>query len=159
MTASETQPPQLDVQKLWLVALMTGLVAIVANLVVWAFATKVFDIQLAIPESPGSATYIDLPFYLVALVSLIATALGAGLLHLLLRYVPNPLTFFALISLGVLLASLVAPLTLNPEYASNAAKVSLVIMHVLAGVAIIGILGGTVDRFYDRTDEASVPER
>jgi lysylphosphatidylglycerol synthetase-like protein (DUF2156 family) len=110
-----------------------GLVAAVANLVVYLIATALLRIDLLIPQPPDMATLGPLPFPMVLIASFVPGLVAAGLL-LVLR---GNKQLFTIISVVALVLSMI-PL-LATGMATQTAIV-LGIMHVVAAVAIVGVL-------------------
>jgi hypothetical protein len=68
---------------------------------------------------------------------------ATAVLHLMLRFVPRPKVFFFWLASLAMIASLLAPLSLQ---ITDKAKVWLCSMHVVVGVVIISLLLATASR-------------
>jgi Family of unknown function (DUF6069) len=107
------------------------------SLIVWGLAS-LFDVDVLIPESPGSEALA--PISLLPIVVVVAAAtIGAGvLLWSLERFLPgSALATFQIVAVVALAVSLISPLMLDQDVE---AKLALVAMHLLVGSAIIGAL-------------------
>lgn len=145
------QPPsdKLDINagRLWgggVAAAVIG--AVVALVALWA-ATGVFDVTVAVPDSPGSDVYKELGAGPTLLVGFAAGIIATAVLHGLLLVAPRPLLFFQWLSLVVIAAAAIYPFTLNaPIPDERASEIALAVIHVVTGVAIVSLLSGIVPR-------------
>lgn len=120
---------------LWLTALVAGVAAALVNLLVYLLATTVFGLPLEIATPRGPTMPLTpMPIIITSFVPAIGAAV---LLALLNRFVRRPFPIFLAVAVVFLLLSLGAPLSL-PVAATT--KAILILMHVLAGAAIVGIL-------------------
>ena len=126
---------QLAGGSLWWGALLAMGVASISNALVFAMA-QALGVALRVSMASGQSPQ-PLPFALVIFASVVPALLAAGLLALLDRLTDRPVRLFQWISAGLALLSLVPPM-LQAEGA--AAKLILVIMHLIAAAAIIGVL-------------------
>lgn len=124
------------ITKVWWAALMGGGLAAVGNLVVFAVAGTL-GANLQIPATPGSTTLAPLTAGPVIGASLVPALFAGGLLAILGRFLRNPWPVFLVIAGVFLLVSFGGPLNLP---ADTTTKLVLSLMHVVAGVAIVGAL-------------------
>ncbi len=122
--------------RVWRAALVGGGLAVAGNLGVLAVA-DVLGVDLQIPTAPGSAAFAPLTPGPVIGASLIPALFAGVLLVVLGRFLRDPWPTFLVIAVLVLLASFAAPLRLP---IGSTAKLMLNLMHVVAGVAIVGAL-------------------
>jgi hypothetical protein len=122
--------------------LLTSAVAAGANALVY-FAARAGGVSLIFPMQPG-ASPSRLPIVMVVLVSAAAALSGSITLALMLRFFARGTRLFPIVGGVVLLLSLGLPLSLTAT--DGATKATLVFMHIVAGVSIIGLLSGTVGR-------------
>jgi hypothetical protein len=118
-------------------ALVAGLVALAANLLVYLLAPALFDFSLAIPiMGPGSPIQ-HLPFTMVAIVTLVATFGATILLALLNRFTMRPVMIFHGIAVVFLLLSFSGPFSLPvPPFV----RITLASMHVITAAAVVIVL-------------------
>lgn len=119
--------------------LIGGAIAAVGNLIVYAIALGM-GIPLRIPATPGAADLTALSPVPVVISSLIPAIGAALLLALLARFVARP-RFIFLIVAGIFLALSFVPVLSLPVAAS--AQVTLGLMHIVAGAAIVWALTST----------------
>jgi hypothetical protein len=119
----------------WNVGLLAALVAAVANLLVYLVATTLFGQELLVPGPEGVMTAIGhIP---VVLFSVAPAILAALLAAFLARRTAAPRRLFLGIALAVLLLSFLSPFTVD---ASASTRLTLELMHLVAGVAIVAPL-------------------
>lgn len=139
-TTSHTQTHPLSYRHLWRAGWLAVVVAAVANAIVFAMEKSLFGLPMLVALIPGTAP-APLPWLLVIGTSVVA-AIGATLLLALLvraQRTPaqRPLRWFQIIAVIVLILSFWGPLTTEADAAT---KVALAVMHVVAAVAIVGVL-------------------
>lgn len=104
-------------------------------LIVWGVAA-LFDVEVLIPELPGSDTLASITLLPIVVVVAVASIAAGVLLWTLERFVPgSALAIFQIVAVVALALSLISPLTLAQDVE---AKLALVAMHLLVGSAIIG---------------------
>ncbi len=125
------------ISKLWWVGIVAGVVSAVGNLIFF-FITSVAGISYMIPiENPDVLE--PLPATVVAIASFVP-AIGATILFALLgRFLSQGVRIFTIISIVFLVLSFAMPFTL-PAAVPMATKIALNVMHVISGVAIVGVL-------------------
>jgi hypothetical protein len=79
-----------------------------------------------------------LPVEMVVLTSVAAAIAGTAVAAVLGRFAPGHARLFPIVGLGFLLLSLAGPVTL--EGTDAATKATLMLMHVVAAAATIGLL-------------------
>jgi len=119
-------------------ALAAVVVAILANLVVYVVARGLFDVSFVMPYEGMDSTPKRLPAAMVAIVSGLTAVVAAALFWALDRFGRRPLTVFRAIAGLVLLVSFGGPLSLDDT--STSTRVALIVMHVVAAAAIVGLL-------------------
>lgn len=123
--------------KLWWVGIVAGVVSAVGNLIFF-FITSVAGISYMIPVQ-NPEVLEPLPAMVVAIASFMP-AIGATILFALLgRFLSQGVRIFTIISVLFLIVSFAMPFTL-PAAVPMATKIALNVMHVISGVAIIGVL-------------------
>lgn len=114
-----------------------GALAVAANLLVYVVALFVLRLELLMPPIPPASE----PATLIAPAVIIASfvpALGAGALYwLLARFTPAYRRVFLIVSVLFLLLSFSAPFALPVALAT---QITLNLMHLAAGVLIIGAI-------------------
>lgn len=113
--------------------LIAFVIGVADSLVVWAVAA-LFDVEILVPDAPGSETLAAITLLqIVAVVAVVSVAAGA-LLWGLERLTRRALAAFQVIALTVLILSLFAPLMLDQDVEG---KLALLAMHLLVGSAVI----------------------
>lgn len=133
---------RIDAGRLWGAGVATAAIAAVAGAVVFLFATEIFDLNLRV-RTGSSGPYQDLAVTQVLIVGFLAGVVATAVLHLFLRFVPRPTVFFFWLAFLAMVASLLAPLSLQ---ITDKAKIALCAMHVVVGVVIISLLLATASR-------------
>ena len=118
-------------------ALVGGGLAVAGNLLVYALARYALRLELVMPPTPVMPDPAPLNIIAVILATLIP-AVGAGLVYwLLARFVKRGRVVFLAVSAVFLLLSFAGPFTLPAELAT---QLTLNLMHLVAGAAIVGAL-------------------
>lgn len=133
MLSSAHTGKSVAVHRLWWVAPLAGAVAAVGNLMVWALG-RALAIPLDIPMGAQTTTLTAGP---IIAASFVPALLAAVLLAMLSRLAARPLWVFQLVGGVALLLSLLGPLALP---VAGATKAVLLGMHVVAALAIVGVL-------------------
>ncbi len=132
-TLSSGATQQVVLRKIPLAALIGGVIGAVGNVLVFFIAQAlgvVFNIPMGGPTAPLQA----LPVPAVVIFTIVP-AIGAGLLFAVLaRFTKQPLTIFYIIA-GVFLLISFFPTFSIPV--PSGVQISLAIMHVVAGAAIV----------------------
>lgn len=138
MSNSSTVPRHytLSVAELWRNGLLGGIVGAAINLVLFWLTQLLYGGPIEIPMPPTNAI-APLPWWLVALTTLVPAVIATALYWLLLRFVSNARRVFLIIGVVALLLSLAGPLGL--PVASSIRSV-LALMHVVAAASILGFL-------------------
>lgn len=135
-TKLNTGAPTLSTQKLLWAAPLTGIIAAAVNSLIFLTYGAVglnIILPLANPADPTQGTPIILP--VVALLSFVP-ALGAGaLVWALNKFTARPISLFIVISTVALILSFGMSLFMDMPAIS---KIALDVMHVVAGVIIVG---------------------
>lgn len=110
--------------------------AVVVDAVIWLVAHGPFDLDLRIPDGPGSTSTSELPFPTVVVAVAVVSLLGWGLLALLERFAPGRArTVWTVVAVAVVVLSLFAPLFSEGLSAGN--RVTLVLLHLTVGAVLI----------------------
>lgn len=131
---------EVDPVRYWTAALVTGLIAAIAAIVIVRFAGDVLDTPLFVTER-GGAELVPLSDSRVFWTVMLAAIAAAALLWIMLYLVPQPLRFFQGLGSVLLVASLLWPLTLDID---DAEKAWLASINIVSGVIILSLLTGTV---------------
>ncbi|MEU8522493.1 DUF6069 family protein [Streptomyces sp. NBC_01216] len=110
--------------------------AVVVDSLIWLLAHSALDIDLRIPDGPGTTT--SSPLYLPAVVigSGVVALLGWGLLSLLEKFTAGRArTVWTVVALVVLALSLFAPLFGAGLTTGN--KITLVLLHLTVGAILV----------------------
>lgn len=117
---------------------MAAFTAIVLALAAYLLAREVFDVDflVRIGNSSGGLELVPL---VAVIISTLVGAIGATVLFgVLARFVRRPLRAFQIIAVLLLVLSFMQPLT-QPDEVTGATRAWLIVMHILAGAAIIGV--------------------
>jgi hypothetical protein len=126
---------------LWGAGVATAAIAALAAVVVYWLATGVAGVDLFVSESPGSDDLRELTVGPVLFVPFILTVVATGVLHLMLLFVPRPVSFFVALGLLFTLASLLPVFGLD---VSTEQTLWLVALHLTVGVVTVTSLAGIV---------------
>ena len=129
--------------RLWAVGVATSVVAALAALVVFLFATQVFDQTLFVND--GSGNLVELTAGPVLVVAFVAGIAATVVLWVLLLFVPRGDLFFGLIATIVFLLSFVAIATI-PEEVPTETRLWLAGMHTVVYLVIVPTLSGSISR-------------
>jgi hypothetical protein len=134
-TSAAGRPVRASLAHTLLVGLLAGLVASVANLIVF-FVAQALGAPFLVPMGGPGAPTLPLPFAAVVATSTIP-GLGAAVLYWALgRFTGGrATTIFVAVAVAFGLLSLVGPLTLPIDLFT---RLSLALMHIVAGVIITG---------------------
>lgn len=136
----ESEPAPLE-RLVWVVPLATA-VAITANVIFYYILTRWLKIELKFPSQTPERTLTPMPVYDVILFSLIF-ALGAGVVFVLVtQLAQRPLRTYLVIATAVLFLSFVLPLRIPSPPVAMVDKLSLVAMHIIGAIAVVGVLVG-----------------
>jgi len=126
----------------WLVPLATA-VAVTANLIFYFIITRWLHIGLRFPtEAPGRILSASLPAGDIVLFSVIF-ALGAGIVFVVVTQLARrPIRTYLIIATAVLLGSFLLPLKIPTPPVVMVDKLSLVAMHIIGAIAVVGMLIG-----------------
>ncbi len=135
--SSNSQTGAFRFSRLLWVGPLAGLVAATANVIVYFIATSLFNLPLMMPLNGPASPLEPLPAVAVAMASFVP-ALGAALLLWVLgKFTRRAVLIFWIVSGLFLLLSFGGPLSLPVD---SATQLVLSLMHVVAGVAIVGVL-------------------
>jgi hypothetical protein len=124
---------------LWVVPL-ASLAAIIVNVIFYFIVTQWFNEPLLMLDQFPPPTVVPMGVDEVILFSLI-WSLAAGLVYAFLTAVTaKPERLFIIISAVVLLVSFALPLKMPTPPIAMSAKFSLMMMHIIGGVVVVGLL-------------------
>lgn len=122
---------------IWLQGLVATGVATLLNLILYFIGSMLVPTGLLVMAWPDGVI-MPLPWYAVALVTVVAMLVGTAIFHLLHRFIPTYtrllFTVGAVLLVGI---SIAAPLNLS---SGNTTQTLLSIMHVIPGVLLLGAL-------------------
>lgn len=136
MSVSSSARSRFSLRHLLGAALVAALVAAVSNLLVFGIGTAL-GVNFVFPMGPAGSPAQPLTGGMVIAASVIP-AFAAAVLLIALSYVTtHPVGVFQIVALGLGLLSLGGPASLPVALAT---KLALSTMHVVAAVAIVGVL-------------------
>ncbi|WP_342773490.1 DUF6069 family protein [Nocardia pseudobrasiliensis] len=97
----------------------------------------VFAIPILAPAREGAYGTANTTTYALGAAGI--TLLATGLLHLLLEFMPSPLTFFYWITALATAAAVILPFTVSAESSAQIATAAAI--NLVAGVCLISVLG------------------
>ncbi|WP_406861082.1 DUF6069 family protein [Streptomyces sp. HUAS MG47] len=110
--------------------------AVVIDGLIWLLATTVLDIDLRIPDGPGSTTTSELYLPAVLIGSAVIALLGWALLALLEKFAASRAkTIWTITAAAILVLSLFAPLFGAGLTAGN--RATLVLLHLTVGAVLL----------------------
>lgn len=137
LTTSNAKTQRTSFSRLLWVGPLAAVIAAVANLLVFVIAQNLLGIALMGPAGPGSTEMAPLPAAAVVISSVVPAIGATVLLAVLGKFLVRPIPVFRIISVVLLILSFAGPLSLPVDVA---AKLTLSLMHLVAAVAIVGVL-------------------
>jgi hypothetical protein len=138
LTASKTiKQERVSYSRLLWVGPVAAVTAAIANLVVFLIVQNLLEITLIGPAGPGSTEMAPLPAIAVIIASIVPAVAATLLLAVLGKFLARPIQTFWIISIVFLILSFAPPLGLPVDAAT---KVVMGLMHVVAAIAIVGVL-------------------
>ena len=125
--------------KLWRVGLIAAVGAVSVNLVYFWVTKSVFGIAYIIPMGGPSGPLMSLPAVIIIMFNVVPAIGATILLAVLGKFLSHPFRVFWIISVVVFVISFILPLSL-PSSVAASTKISLSLMHILAGALIVGVL-------------------
>lgn len=133
-------PPTLSarvrVGRLWAGGIGTAVVMALLVVVAILLVRGVFGIPVLAPSGAGAYGTANTTTYALGAAGI--TVLATGLLHLLLEFMPSPLTFFYWITALATAAAVILPFTVSAE---RSAQIATAAINLVAGVCLISVLG------------------
>ena len=123
---------------------IAGIVAAVANIVVWLVAKNAFDVPFLVVPA-GSSDLQPITLGLIAGSSVLPAVVAAVLFGVLLRFTKGAQMIFITLSIIVLVLTLIMPLT-QPTGVAVSTKVILVIMYAIVASIVVSVLVRTNSR-------------
>lgn len=137
ISTKTTKFEQISFSRLLWVGPLAALAAAIGNLIVYFIAQNLLGVTLMGPAGPNSPEMAPLPATAV-IISSVGPAIAATILLAVLgRFLARSIRAFWIISIVFLILSLGAPLSLPVDVA---AKATMEMMHIVAAVAIVGVL-------------------
>lgn len=125
---------------------VASVVATAANVAFFYLVTRFFGEPLLFPEQSPPPETSPMPVTDVIIFSIIFS-IGAGMVFLVIaRLRGRPVRLFLVVSTIVLLISFALPLRIPTPPVTITAKLVLVMMHIIGGVAVVGMLIGFSSR-------------
>lgn len=115
-------------------AVVVALVVVVGILLV----RGVFTIPVLAPEGEGAYGSANTTTYALAAAGL--AIMATAILHLLLQFMPNPLTFFYWICVLITAVAVILPFTFS---AGIEARLATAGINLVAGICLMTVLGST----------------
>ncbi|MEG8183228.1 hypothetical protein GZH49_32720 [Nocardia terpenica] len=131
-----TPPPRIRAGRLWAGGIGTAVVMALLIVVAILLVRGVFGIPVLAPAREGAYGTANTTTYALAAAGI--TLLATALLHLLLEFMPSPLTFFYWITALATAAAVILPFTVSAEHNAQIATAAL---NLVAGVCLTSVLG------------------
>lgn len=135
MTTTAPWTSKVGSRPLWQRGIFAAGLAAGASALIYLLA-RATGIPLELSMQPGAAPAL-LPIEMVVLMSVVGAVGGTGL-YALLRRVGGRVRIFEIVGFAFLLLSFAAPLTVAG--AETVTRITLMLMHVVTGLSIIGVL-------------------
>ncbi|RDI68305.1 DUF6069 family protein [Nocardia pseudobrasiliensis] len=129
-------PARIRAGRLWAGGIGTAVVMALLVIVAILLVRGVFGIPVLAPEHEGAYGTANTTTYALGAAGI--TLLATGLLHLLLQFMPSPLTFFYWITALCTAAAVILPFTVSADHDSQIATAAI---NLIAGVCLISVLG------------------
>jgi hypothetical protein len=135
-TFLNTQQEQIKIERLWWVGLLAAVVAVIGNILVQVIASAAYTI-------PAGFQPFQIPR--LAIFTVVGVAGATGVFALLGRFTQRPVRWFWITSVVVLLLSFIPNIlmltgTLPVPGTTVPGVISLMIIHIVAAAAAVGIL-------------------
>ena len=111
-----------------------------ANVLFYYFVTRLLQIPIVAPEQFPPPAVTPLPVTDIILFSLIFAASAVIVFALAIRFSRRSIRTYLVISTAVLLLSMFLPLKIPTPPAPMSSKWSLVMMHIIGAVVVVGVL-------------------
>ncbi|HLF90798.1 MAG TPA: DUF6069 family protein [Anaerolineales bacterium] len=133
---------EIPTSRLWRVIPFAAAIATTANVVFYFFVTRVLGEPLLFPEQFPPPETSPMPVTEVIIFSVIFSV-GAGIVFMLIaNFSQRPIRAFLIISTIVLILSFALPLKIPTPPVTLPAKLTLVTMHIIGAIAVVGTLIG-----------------
>lgn len=135
--ASQSIPPsRVRAGRLWAGGIGTAVVMALLVVVAILLVRGVFGIPVLAPAREGAYGTANTTTYALGAAGI--ALLATGLLHLMLEFMPSPLTFFHWIAALATAAAVILPFTVTAE---RSAQIATAAINLIAGVCLISVLG------------------
>lgn len=135
MTTVSTEKPAQTIMSLLKIALITGVISAVINLILFFVGSAVLG-TIEVAMAPGEP-FVAMPFFAVIFASLIPTLVAGIGLWIFRRFIPMGNQIFIGLAIIFTLFSLYPPITQSPTIAVG---ILLSIMHLVVGGMIAGYM-------------------
>lgn len=133
---------EISTSRLWRAIPFATAIATAANVVFYYFVTRFLREPLLFPEQFPPPETSPMPVMDVVIFSVIFSV-GAGIVFVLVaNFSQRPIKNFLIVSITVLLISLLLPLKAPTPPVTMAAKLTLVAMHIIGAISVVGPLIG-----------------
>ena len=133
---------EISVRRIWLTIPIAAVIASSANVIFYFFVTRFLGEPLLFPEQFPPPETSPMSVNDVILFSVIFS-LGAGMVFVLIAsFSRRPIRTFLITSTIVLILSSALPLKAPSPPVTLTAKLTLVTMHIIGAIAVVGILVG-----------------
>jgi hypothetical protein len=132
---------RMDPRALWTGGLAAAIVAALLATTGIVIARGLLHVPVLAPQKQGTWGSTNTPTY--AAFAFLATLVATGLIHLLLRYTPQPFAFFGwIIGIATVLAA-AEPFTSDAQLSAQSATAAI---NVVLGLAIWSLVSGSARR-------------
>lgn len=128
--------------RLWLIVLLAIVVATTANVIFYFILTGLLGVGLMFPSQTPARELAPMPVYDVIVFSIIFSSAAGVVFVLVSHFARRPIKTFLIISVVVLFLSFAMPLKIPSPPVAMVDKLSLVMMHVVGAIAVVGVLVG-----------------
>jgi len=138
----KTSTKEVSLYRIWWVFPLAAALATIANVIFYFIVTRWLGEPLLFPEQFPPPETTPMPVADVILFSLLFS-LGAGIVFVLVATISRrPIRTYGMISTMVLLLSFLLPLKAPAPPVTLFAKLTLVAMHIIGAITVVGTLVG-----------------
>jgi hypothetical protein len=133
---------EISTHRLWLVIPFAVALATLANVIFYYLVTRFLGEPLLFPEQFPPPETSPMPVTNAIIFSVIFS-IGAGMVfYMITKLSQRPIRTFLIVSVTVLILSLALPLQIPTPPVTMSAKLTLVTMHIIGAIAVVGTLIG-----------------
>lgn len=137
---TNTMPDKPKFSALWWSIFPAVLVAIIANILLYYFATRILNFELLVPNEELVPSSVPLPLFDVILFSILWALAASIIFFIIVALSSRPILVYVTISTIVLVLSFGLPLMMPADKVLVETKVIFILWHIIGAVSVVGIL-------------------